>query len=217
MKLNRIIAGFFLLCSISLNAQDWNSDTYKYGEQYEGYVIDLNGDRIDGFIKYRNRAIMQEEVIFYSDKDNSSTKKKYDVDDLSEFKVGDKHYHCIPYSGNNGGQSIRANLLALDNGCIKTYVWYNRASGYKSMKKRSGESDEAYGDRKFPSAKVYFKSTDGMGVTQEFFQDDFKKKMTAYTSDNKELSKKVKKGENGYQERDFMAIIKEFNAGCTNP
>jgi hypothetical protein len=214
MKLTGIVAGLFLLSSITLNAQDWSSDNYKYGEQYEGYVIDLNGDRIDGFIKYRNRVIMQEEVIFYSDKDNPSTKKKYETSELQAFGVGDKKYECIPYSGSKGVQSVQANLIISEDGCIKSYVWYTRASGYKSMKKREGESDEAYGNRKFPSTSVYFKSTDGMGVTQDFFSDDFKKKMSAYTSDNKELSKKIKKGESGYQERNFMAIVKEFNEHC---
>tara|TARA_Y100000385_G_C13051228_1_gene619860 strand:- start:851 stop:1498 length:648 start_codon:yes stop_codon:yes gene_type:complete len=214
MKLNGFIVGLFILSSTTLNAQDWSTGKYKYGEQYEGYVVDINGDRIDGFIKYRNRAIMQDEVIFYGDKDNASTKKKYAVSDLAEFKVADKHYHCIPYSGSNGVQLIKANLVVSDEGCIKTYVWYDRASGYKSMKKRAGESDEDYGNRKFPSVKVYFKSTDGMGVTKDFFSDDFKKKMASYTSDNKELSKKVKKGENGYSERNFMAILKEFNESC---
>ena len=214
MKLGKIIAGLFLLSSISLNAQDWSTDTYTYGEQYEGYIIDLNGDRIDGFIKYRNRVIMQEEIIFYTEKDNASTKKKYESSDLQGFGVGDKAYECIPYSGSNGAQSIQENLITSDEGCIKKYVWYTRASGYKSMIKREGESDEAYGNRKFPSTVVYYKSTDGMGVTQDFFKDDFKKKMAAYTSDNKELSKKIKKGENGFQDRNFSAIIKAFNEGC---
>ena len=214
MKLGILITGLFFLSSISLNAQDWSANTYTYGEQYEGYVIDLNGDRIEGFIKYRNRVIMQEEIIFYAEKDNTSTKKKYETSELNGYGVGDKTYECIPYSGSNARQSIQANLITSGEGCIKKYVWYTRASGYKSMIRKEGESDEAYGNRKFPSTIVYYKSTDGMGVTQAFFNDDFKKKMTAYTSDNKELSKKVKKGENGYQDRNFSAIIKEFNAGC---
>ena len=214
MKFNGIIIGLSLLTSISLHAQDWSADTYTYGEQYEGYVIDMNGDRSDGFIKYRNRAIMQEEVIFYREKDNTSTKKKYLASDLAEYKVGDKLYHCIPYSGNAGGQSVQANLVISDAGCIKTYKWYNRASGYKSMKKRPGESSEDFGKRKFPSEKVYFKSTDGMGVTQSFFDDNFNKKMAEYISDNKVLSKKVKSKSNGYDARGFMKIVNEFNEGC---
>ena len=90
-------------------SQDWSTNTYKYGEQYEGYVITDEGERVDGYIKYRNRMIMQEEVIFYSVKDNPSTKKKYMADKLSEYKVGDKLYHCIPYSGSSA-RATRANL-----------------------------------------------------------------------------------------------------------
>lgn len=214
MKFNGVVAGLFLMISLSLQAQDWSTDTYTYGEQYEGYVIGINGDRVDGFIKYRNRAIMQEEVIFYREKDNTSTKKKYLVADLAEYKVADKLYHCIPYSGNSGGQSVRGNLVIKDVGCIKTYMWYDRASGYKSMKKRPGESSEDFGKRKFPSVKVYFKSTDGMGVTQSFFDDGFNKKMAAYVADNKELAKKVKSKASGYDVRGFMKIINEFNENC---
>ena len=55
----------FLLLNSSAYAQDWSTDTYKYGEQYPGYVINLNGKKIEGFVKLRNRFVMQDEVIFY--------------------------------------------------------------------------------------------------------------------------------------------------------
>ncbi|MFT5859633.1 MAG: hypothetical protein ACI865_001737 [Flavobacteriaceae bacterium] len=214
MIFNSLVASLFIFTVLPSQAQDWSSDTYIYGKQYVGYVIDTDGERIDGFIKYRNRAIMQEEVIFYREKDNTSTKKKYLVADLKEYKVADKLYHCIPYSGNSGGQSVRGNLVMDDAGCIKSYKWYTMASGYKSMKKRPDESSEDYGKRKFPAQKVYFKSTDGIGVTKAFFDDGFNKKMAEYVADNKELSKKVKSKASGYDARGFMKIIKEFNEGC---
>ena len=214
MKAN--IFFFLLLFTTSTWAQDWSSDTYKYDELYPGYVITLNGDRLDGYIKYRNRFIMQEEVIFFSDPNLSTTKKKYEAKDLSEYEVADKHYECIRYSGKKGSYpEVRGNLLIKGEGCIKEYVWYTPASGYTTMVKMDGESDEAFGNRKFPSNAVFYKMGDEFAVDLEFFQDDFAKKMAQYISANKELAKKVKAGQSGYsREGDVRRIFEEYNTGC---
>ena len=65
MIIRGITIVLFVLIGVSTNAQDWSLDKYKYGELYKGYVIDNEGTRIDGYIKYRNRWVMQNEVIFY--------------------------------------------------------------------------------------------------------------------------------------------------------
>jgi hypothetical protein len=213
MKLKGLIASLFILTSIISTAQDWTTDTYQYDELYDGYIIDNNGVKILGYIKYRNRNINQEEVYFYHEKDNPSAKKKYLVDDLREFKVADKTYRCINYSGSSSYQKKKANLLTAD-GCISSFLWYERASGYNTMKKLEGESDEAFGNRKFPSTVVYYKDGDDMGVTDAYFQDDFEKKMSSYVSDNRDLSKKVKSGTEGYKIANLLDIIKEFNDSC---
>ena len=96
-------------------------------------------------------------------------------------------------------------------GCIKQYVWYTPASGYKSMKKRPGESDEDFGKRKFPSTKVYYKSSDDIAVDQEYFKADFTKNMLTYVKDNKVLAKKVKSKASGYNKiLNLKAVIKEY-------
>lgn len=203
-----------LAISAVANAQDWTSGNYQYDEQYPGYVVTKEGEKLEGFIKYRNRYVMQEEVVFYGKKDNNSTKKLYEADDLLEYQVGDKLYHCIPFS-NSTSMKIRANLVVDQKGCIKEYVWYDRSSGYNTLQRREGESDEDLLDRKFPPTTAYFKKGDDIPVTEEFFKDDFTKKMTAYVKDNKELAKKVKSAESGYDKiMHLEKIFKEYNDNC---
>ena len=214
MTIRNFTLSLFILLSISTQAQDWSTDSYKYGEQYAGYIIDMEGNKIEGFIKYRNRWVMQNEVIFYKKKDNTSTKTKYLVKDLVEYKVADKLYHCINYAG---GKSIakRGNLVINKEGCVKEYLWYDRASSYTKMKLRPGETSEELGDRKFPSTVVFYKKGDGMGVTKGFFKVDFSKKAKAYFSENKIIAKKIKTGAEGYTKPHHIpAIIKEYNESC---
>ena len=215
MKINVLIFSLFTLICVNVSAQDWSSDTYKYGEQYEGYIIDLEGQKIEGFIKYRNRSVMQEEVIFYKIKDNPSSKKKYLVKNLKEYKVGDKLYHCINYSGGQGRQ-LRGNLVINNEGCIKEYVWYSMSSGYNTLKRHEGESDEDFGNRKFPSNKVFYKAGDALAVDVDYFKADFTKNMMKYVAANKVLAKKVKSKQNGYTKvLNLRAIFDEYNKDCS--
>lgn len=203
------------VCVNSLNAQDWNSPDYVYDERYEGYVITKEGEKIQGFVKYRNRYIMQEEVIFFSDKDNEKTKKRYYTHELQGYAVGDKVYECLAYSGGASVTEIRALLVIRGTGCIKEYVWYDRAAGYTTMVLMDGETEEQLGTRKFPPTKIYYKTGDDIPVPVKYFDEDFDKKMALYIKENKELVKKVKAGTVGYNKPMYLdAIFKEFNATC---
>jgi hypothetical protein len=206
----------FLSLSSLTFSQDWHSDTYKYDELYPGYVVTLKGEKIEGYIKYRNRFIMQEEVIFFSDPNLVNTKKRYKAEELLEYEVADKHYEVIRYSGGtNNYPEMRGNLVVRGTGCIKEYIWYSQASGYTTMTKLEGESDEAFGNRKFPSTPVFYKEGDDLAVEMDFFKDDFAKKVSQYVSANKELAKKVKAGQSGYnREGDVRKIFEEYNKDC---
>ena len=209
---NTLLLAFTIL-GLSVSAQDWSTSKYKYNELYEGYVVTAEGEKIEGYVKYRNRYVMQEEVIFYKTK--TGTKKKYMANQLMEYKVADKLYHCINYSGGASISQIRANLVVNGEGCIKEYVWYDRASGYNTLKKREGETDKEFGDRKFPPTTVYFKQGDEMAVTAAYFSKDFTKKMSAYVKPQKELYKKVKSAQSGYSKPfNLEAIFKEYNENC---
>ena len=214
MKFKRILFLLITFFTLSVNAQDWSKESYEYGKLYEGYIIDLEGNKTEGYIKYRNRWVMQNEVIFYKKNDLESPKKKYMTQDLSEYKVADKLYHCIHYSGGNG-RLVRANLVINGEGCIKEYVWYSRSSSYNKLKKKPGESEEDFGERKFPSNTVYYKDGDGIAIDPDYFKEDFTKKMAKYLALNKIMVKKVKSKQSGYTKiLNLRAIFAEYNESC---
>ena len=138
---------------------------------------------------------------------------KYKTADLKEYKVADKVYHCIPYSGGLSGKAIRANLLVKD-GCITEYVWYNRAENYAVMQKSPSETDEEFMTRMYPPVTVYLKKGDDKPRTVDYFGLKFSTKMSEWISDNKELSAKVANKENGYKMLNILNIIDECNAAC---
>jgi len=203
-----------LMISVSAFAQDWSTDKYQYSELYEGYIVDKDGRKTEGFIKYQSRYKLQEEVIFYKKK-NDTKRTIYDADDLSEYKVADKHYRVINFSGGASVQKMRGNLIINEGGCIKKYVWYDRAPGYNQLKRRPNETAEEFGDRKFPSVYAYYKDGDEMAVTEEFFDKDFTNKMKAYVKDCKELYKKVKAATSGYNKiLNMESVFNEYNECC---
>lgn len=202
-----------LISTTGLIAQDWSTDVYKYGEQYPGYVIDAEGNKIEGYIQYQNRYTMQNTVLFFSEKDNKKTKVKYDTQDLKEYKVADKLYHCIHYSGGLMKKPIKANLVVKE-GCITEYVWYNRADNFMTMQKLPNETDEEFMNRMYPPETVYLKAGDEEPRRTDYFALKFADKMSEYIADNKELSEKVANKEKGYGMLRILEIIEEYNAAC---
>jgi hypothetical protein len=206
-------AGLFLLIT-TIYAQDWSSDVYRGGELYPGYIIDAAGKKTEGYIKYQNRYTMQNEVLFYTDKDDKKSKQDLKTKDLKEYKVADKLYHCINYSGGLVGSAVRANLV-VQEGCIMQYVWYNRAENWAIMQKGATESEEEFMNRMYPSVMVFLKAGDEQPRSLDYFGLGFPKKMSEYVSDNAELAKKVADKEKGYGMLKVLDIINEYNAACT--
>lgn len=204
-----------LLCLIGLNvsAQNWSTENFTYGELYPGYIITSEGERIGGFIKYRNRYVMQNEVIFYRDKEDPKTKKKYKPENLKEYKVADKVYHILNYTGSALTTGKRA-LLIVNSGCISEYVWYERADGYNHLLQGKNESNEDFAKRKYPESIVFYKSGDDVPVEPTFFEEKFTKKMTAYIADNKSLASQVKSEKRSYGVPVIRSIFEEYNVGC---
>ncbi|HEY0977234.1 MAG TPA: hypothetical protein VGE21_07165 [Flavobacteriales bacterium] len=214
MNLRTLLTTGLLVALTATRAQDWSSDVYRMGELYPGYIIDASGKKTEGWIKYQNRYTMQNEVLFWTDKDNKKTKQDLKTKDLKEYKVADKLYHCINYSGGLIGSAVRANLVVKD-GCIVEYVWYTRADNYMTMVKLANETEEEYMARLYPATMVYNKPGDEKPRSLDYFGLKFKEKMAEYVGDNKELAKKVADGEKGYGMLNIQAIINEYNAACT--
>jgi hypothetical protein len=213
MNIRTLVATGLALLLSTAYAQDWSSDVYKGGELYPGYIIDADGKKTEGYIKYQNRYTMQNEVLFYTDKDDKKSKQDLKTKDLKEYKVADKLYHCINYSGGLSGSAIRANLV-VEEGCITQYVWYNRAENWAILQKGASETEEEFMARMYPSVMVFMKPGDEKPRSLDYFGLSFAKKMAEYVGDNKELAKKVEDKEKGYGMLNILPIITEYNAAC---
>ena len=214
MTLRSILTiGLLVLIGTSF-AQDCSSDVYKGGALYPGYIVDASGKKTEGYIKYQNRYTMQNEVLFYTDKDDKKSKQDLKTKDLKEYMVADKLYHCINYSGGLSGSAIRANLV-VEDGCITQYVWYNRAENWAIMQKGASETEEEFMERMYPSVMVFMKPGDEKPRSLDYFGMKFADKMSEYVGDNKELAKKVADKEKGYGMLNILPIIQEYNAACT--
>jgi hypothetical protein len=211
MKL--IFSALLLLnATIQASAQDWSTDTYQYDEMYPGYVIKADGEKIAGFIKYRNRMSMQDEIVFFMDKTNPRSKETYRPQELLEYEVAEKHYDCLKYSGSALNNDTKA-LLLVRSGCINEYAWYQRSDQYNKLVKGEGESDEDYAERKYPITTVYHQE-EQIPIDLDYFKDDYAKKMSQYLSNSKELSSRVKKEKAEYSEFKAKALVAEYNKNC---
>jgi len=208
------IFSLFVILTITFQsfAQDWSSDTYQYDELYPGYIIKKDGEKIAGFIKYRNRVVMQDEIVFFMDKANPKTKTTYKPEELIEYEVADKHYDCLGYSGSALNNDIKA-LLIVKKGCISEYAWYEKMDQYNKLVKSEGESDEDFAERKYPSIKVYLQEGQ-IPVDINYFKEDYNKKMSQYLSKNKELSTRVKKDGSQFSPYVAKSIIEDYNKAC---
>lgn len=213
MKLKSILFSAFMLTTFIMFAQDWSTDVYKQGELYPGYIVDTDGKKTEGFIKYQDRYSMQKDVLFYTDKDDKKSKVKYATSDLTEYKVADKLYHCIHYSGGLLSKPINANLVVKE-GCITEYVWYDRADDYLTMRKTGGETDEQFAARMYPPTTLYKKNGDDDVKTVQSFALKFADKMAEWISDDAALSEKVSSKEKGYGMLHILDIIEQYNANC---
>lgn len=206
-----------LILAISTSAitQDWDAEVYRYGEQYPGYIIDAQGKKHEGYIKYTDRVQLQERVEFYTEKGNRKTREKYKTKDLQAYKMADKEYHVIHYSGGLLKKPVRGVLL-VEEACISQYVWYNKAENFSMLRKSPAESDEEFDERRYPRKALFLNRNNEYPIEYSHFAFGFRKKMAELVSDNKELVQKIENKEKGYGLLNIPGIIEEYNQACEN-
>ena len=192
----------------NLNAQDWSGKVYQFGKVYPGYIIKLTGDTVQGFVEHQDRTGNQKKCLFYTDPNNKKSKVVYKVDDIKGYKVGDKVYRAINYSGGLFGKPLAFNLLTKD-GHIAQYMWYSEVM---EITMRGGnETVYEYDKRKNTEMQVYQKGTDQPFDHQKFGLK-WGKVMAELVSDDKELAQKITNKEEGYGMFKHYEIIDEYNA-----
>lgn len=194
---------------------DWSPEIYQVGKIYPGYVIKSDGDTIKGFLKAQNRCSIggigssnQNKALFYTNKSDRKPAEKYQPKDIKGYKIADKLYESINYSG---GLFNKPNFnLVVEDGAIRLYEWYATVENYSTLRKQSGESWQDYDKRRFDTNIIVAKDPTepieygklGLG---------FKKKMPPLISDNPEMARKVANKEKGYTFLNLFDVIEEYN------
>ena len=196
MKKLKII---YCLMSISFSVSfsqtpDWNWENYRYRGLYHGYVIKINGEKTDGFIVLNGQTENQESCTFLIDSSDYKNKVKYKPADLTEYKVADKIYRAINYSGGLSAKPLKFVLLTKP-GYISQYVWYDYDDEIKKIEEK----------------QVYQKGSEKPFENADFILK-FAKFFSALTADNPEMSAKIANKEKGYGMLKLLEIIDEYNA-----
>ena len=159
------IALFLSASAFSQNSTsqvDWSPELYRVGNIYPGYIVKLDGDTIQGFIKANTRcsggglgSSNQNLAQFYTSKTDKKPVAKYKPTDIKGYKIADKVYESINYSG---GLFKKPNFnLVVQEGAIRLYEWYATVENYSSISKQSGESWKEFDARRFDTKLVVAK------------------------------------------------------------
>jgi hypothetical protein len=186
-----------LLCiSTAASAQpDWSGKVYTINKIYPGFYVTNTNDTINGYFVHGHQTANQKKCIFYKNETDAKATSEFKPDDIKSYKVGDKLYRSIPYSGGLLAKPLRFNLVNKD-GAITEYVFYHEDG--------SGGSDV-----------VFHKPHDAANSKPQSLPDfglGFAKKVSNYVADYPELSKKVADKEKGYGMLKILEIFAEYNA-----
>lgn len=194
---------------------DWSPEIYQVGKIYPGYIIELEGDTIKGYIKALNRCSTggigksnQNWVEFYSSPTDKKPLDKFNPKKLKGYKIADKIYESISYSG---GLLKAPNFnLVIKDGAIRIYEWYSTVENFSSIRKQSGETWEAFDARRYES-NIIFAKTPSEPEAMSSFALGYRKKMSAFVGDNTALANKINDKEKGYGLLNIYAVIHEYN------
>lgn len=199
---------------------DWSPEVYRVGEKYPGYIIKQDGDTIQGYLKAQQRCSIngignsnQNMALFYLSEADKKPTAKYKPKDIKGYKIADKVYEAINYSG---GLFKKPNFnVVVTEGAIRLYEWYATAENFNSINQQSGESWMDFDARRFETKTIVAKNPTepieagilGMG---------FKKKMSVLVEDNAAMTEKIKNGEKGYKFINIYKVINEYNQWAEN-
>lgn len=193
---------FAVIACLPLAAQDWSG--YRTGEQYPGYIILNDGTKLEGYIEAQPRCMAaeafadnsnQNRVIFYSEYRNKKTRSIYKPDQVKEYKIAEKVYRSIYYSGGLISKALRFVLLTAD-GPLARFTWY---------------TDNGTVNRPDIQEIHLLQKGDDKPVDLSLFALNFSKKMSELVYDCGELSDKVAAKAKGYSFLQLDAIVDEYN------
>jgi hypothetical protein len=195
---------------------DWSPEVYQVGKKYPGYIIKLDGDTIQGFLKADSRCSSngmgssnQNRAEFYLKETDRKPADKYKPDDIKGYKIADKVYESINYSG---GMFKKANFnLVVEDGAIRLYEWYSTVENFSMLSRQSGETWQAFDGRRYIINLIVAKDPTEP-IDFSMLGLSFKKKMPPLIEDNADMAQKVADKEKGYTFLNAFEVIKEYNA-----
>lgn len=194
---------------------DWDPQLYQVGKIYPGYIIKLDGDTIQGYVKALSRCSYagignsnQNMCEFFSSQTDKKPIAKYKPKDIRGYKIADKLYESINYSG---GMLKAANFnLIVTDGAIRLYEWYATVDGFSTLNQQSGETWQQFDNRRFNSKVIAAKNPEEP-IELSMLGLSFAKKMPLLIADNPEMAEKVKNKEKGYKFINMYDVIDEYN------
>lgn len=182
-------------CFGTATAQDWSGTVYVIGKIYPGYYVSSAGDTVNGYFMHGNQTSNQKNCWYYKNETDNKPAEKFGPDDIKSYKVADKLYRSINYSGGLLAKPLRFNLVVKD-GAITEYIFYGEMGA-------GGGADMVYHKPHDPE--------NDKPVPASSFALGFAKKLSKYLADNPELSEKVSNKDKGYGLLNIQAIMAEYN------
>ena len=211
------IAFLGLLSFVAADEYQWDPHVYSVGKKYPGWVIQLNGDTLHGFIKAEPRVTFnglgssnQSFCGFYTNEKDKKPTGKYKATDIKGYKVADKIYHSIGYKGGIATEKGKGFCLLEKEGQIKQYAYYSAKENAAMMRKGDTESYAEFDDRRFTKETVFARA-DEKPRSLAGFTLKYAKKMSEYVADYPELAQKVANKEKGYGLLSIYKVIEEYN------
>lgn len=210
-----LIASASMTVAAQNSKADWNPAIYQVGKIYPGYIINMEGDTIKGFLKALNRCSTngigssnQNTAEFYLNETDKKPSAKYTPSTIKGYKIADKVYESIAYSG---GLMKKPNFnLVIIDGAIRVYEWYATVENFNTLNRQTGETWQQFDDRRFTvKAIMAKKDVDPAELSMVGLQ--WVKKMPAFISDNQEMVTKVTNKEKSYTFIHIWAVIEEYN------
>ena len=186
---------FLFVCAAIGHAQDWSGQIYQVGKIYPGFYVTNNNDTVQGYFQHGTQAGGQKKCIFYNNEMDKKPVSEFRPEDIKSYKVADKLYRSINFSGGLTSKPLRFNLVTKD-GAITQYVFYSE-------------------DGAALPEPVFHKPNDPSNnkpLQMSYFGLGFAKKLGEYVSDYPGLAAKVTGKEKGYGMLNLLAIIDEYNA-----
>ena len=179
----------------------------------EGYVVGVTqmpgvkkGDTLKGFITVYNPLAREQKAVYYQDMANIRTKKVWEPTRAKGYFTDGKFYEAIPYPTTSDNQP---NVYAeqVKRGKICMYIWYS--INPRAEKKNERKPEDTYEEKELLKDVLLRKGNGEVENINTFHFSNFKKAMSEFVKEDKELSARVAKGELG---RDKVEdIVDEYN------